>query len=721
MCVPRPIEGNYKMPNKDPSEILLINSSARVVRRARLALEDSGKGEFPLQTVRSLSEGLDKLKHGAFAAVLLGLSLDDSKGIATFDKLFTTFPTLPILIVGGDNDEDLALQAVARGARDYLPTQRLDVYTLTRALNHAMAQQSSEDLLFLERDRAEVTLNSIGDAVLSTDISGHVTYLNLVAEIMTGWRRAEAVGQPLAVVFQIIDGLTRQKARNPMEMAVDENRTVGLTLNCLLIRRDGYESAIEDSAAPIHDRAGTIIGAVIVFHEVSAARAMSHQMTYSAQHDQVTNLPNRILLNDRIDRAIALAQRQRKQLAVIFLDLDHFKYVNDSMGHAVGDKLLQSVSKRLVETLRGSDTVSRQGGDEFVILITDINGTADAAASAKRLLRALSAPYAIEDMPLRISGSIGISIYPQDGADTETLIQNADTAMYRAKETGRNTFQFFQPEMNRRAIERQSLETSLRRALDENEFYLYYQPRVSLTTGKITGVEALVRWRQSDGETISPDSFIPAAEDSGLIIPIDRWVLREACRQSREWQDSGLPPVPMSVNVAAVEFHSESFVDGVRTTLAETGLDAQWLEFEITERVLMQDIETTKNILLELKAVGVRVAIDDFGTGYSSLSYLHRFPVDILKIDRSFISQITQDPADSRILEAILGIGKSLKLLVVAEGIETLSQQSYLWRHECAEAQGYLFSPPLPAERLAQLMDDGIGGEFKAFTLAGAA
>jgi len=397
-------------------------------------------------------------------AVLLELSLPDSRGIETFDKLFSVAPDVPILVLGNGN-EALAKEAVGRGAQDYLLAGHIDSYSLPRALRNAIERKAVEDALYVEKERAVVTLNSIGDAVLCTDISGNITYLNLVAETMTGWQREAATGKPLAEVFRIVDGATRETSRNPMEMAVEQNRTVGLTVNCVLIRRDGFESAIEDSAAPIHDRAGRITGAVIVFHDVSAARAMSVQMTHSAQHDLLTSLPNRLLLNDRITQAIALARRQNRPVAVIFLDLDRFKYINDSLGHASGDKLLQSVSTRLLASVRASDTVSRQGGDEFVILLSEITHPEDAATSARKILLSLGAPSSIGGHDLHINGSIGISVYPEDGADDETLVKNADTAMYHAKESGRNNFQFFKADMNRKAVERQSLEGSLHCAL----------------------------------------------------------------------------------------------------------------------------------------------------------------------------------------------------------------------------------------------------------------
>jgi diguanylate cyclase (GGDEF)-like protein/PAS domain S-box-containing protein len=562
-----------------------------------------------------------------------------------------------------------------------------------------------EEALFVEKERAEVTLNCIGDAVICTDISGNVTFLNLVAEKMTGWSCQEAAGRPLAEVFRIIDGVTRLPAPDPMEMAIELNKTVALTVNCVLLGRDGSESSIEDSAAPIHNRAGGVIGAVIVFHDVSAARAMSLQMVYSAQHDVVTDLPNRILLNDRTTQSISLARRNNRSVAVLFLDLDHFKYINDSLGHDIGDQLLQCVSKRLQTSVRGSDTVSRQGGDEFVILLSEITHPQHAATIADKILRSLNVPCSIEGHDLHIDGSIGISIYPADGEDAETLIKNADTAMYHAKENGRNNFQFFTAEMNLKSVQRQSTESNLRRAIERDEFLLHYQPKINLVTGEITGVEALIRWQQPDRGLVPPAQFVPIAEDCGLILPIGRWVLREACRQAREWQAAGLPFKRISVNVSAAEFRGKGFVEGVATVLAETGMDACYLDLELTEGVLMANAESTGATLHALKAMGIHLAVDDFGTGYSSLSYLRQFPIDVLKIDQSFVRQITSDPDDSPIVSAIIDMAKNLKQRVIAEGIETQEQLAFLQARHCAEGQGYLFSQPLPASEFGRLLE----------------
>ena len=352
-----------------------------------------------------------------------------------------------------------------------------------------------------------------------------------------------------------------------------QNQTVHLPSNCVLIRRDGFEIPIEDSVAPIHDREGQATGAVIVFRDVSAARAMALQMAHSAQHDFLTGLPNRMLLNDRVNQAISLAPRHQKKVAVLFLDLDGFKHINDSLGHPTGDKLLQSIAKRLVDCVRGSDTVSRQGGDEFVVLLSEVAQPEDAAITARRMLQAVAEAHTIDQHDLHVTTSIGLSVYPDDGLDAETLIKNADTAMYQAKENGRQSYQFFKPAMNVRAVERQSIEESLRRALERQEFAVHYQPKINLRTGEITGAEALLRWTHPVRGPVPPAQFIPVAEDCGLILPIGNWVLREACQQARAWLDAGLPPATMAVNISAIEFRDENFLDGVFAILEETGLD----------------------------------------------------------------------------------------------------------------------------------------------------
>jgi diguanylate cyclase (GGDEF)-like protein/PAS domain S-box-containing protein len=588
------------------------------------------------------------------------------------------------------------------------PLETQEGLYIASAVRDITGRKIIEEALFAEKERAQVTLNCIGDAVVCTDTLGNITFLNFVAEKMTGWPWQQAVGRPMAEVFRILDAASRETIANPMEMAVGQDRTVHMPSNCILIRRDGFEIPIEDSVAPIHDREGQTTGAVIVFRDVSAARTMALQMTHLAQHDFLTGLPNRMLLEDRVSQAIALAPRHKKKIAVLFLDLDGFKHINDSLGHPVGDKLLQSIAKRLVDCVRGSDTISRQGGDEFVVLLSEVAHSEDAAIKARRMLQAVEGPHPIDTHDLHVTASIGVSVYPDDGLDAETLIKNADTAMYQAKENGPQSYRFFKPAMNVRAVERQSIEESLRRALERQEFALHYQPKINLRTGEITGAEALIRWTHPTRGPVPPAQFIPIAEDCGLIVPIGNWVLREACKQARAWMDAGLPLTTMAVNISAKEFRDKNFLKSVFATLNDTGIDPRSLELELTESVLMMRTEFTESILMAMKARGVKLAVDDFGTGYSSLSYLRKFPIDALKIDQSFVRQITTAPDETTIVTAMIRMGRNLKLGVVAEGVETQEEMAFLQAHQCTEAQGYYFSRPVLPEQFAKLLETGI-------------
>lgn len=693
-----------------PLNILLIQHDPSDAHAVREALVNSGNESFEVEWVRSCADGLarlarkDRNKAGTVAAILVDLFLPDSDGMETFDRVFGAAPEIPILVLVASRDEEIARLAVQRGAQDYLLKGRLDNYLLPKALRSMIERAAHAEALFNEKERAEITLDSIGDAVMSTDVWGNVTYLNLVAEALTGWSRQEAAGRPLDEVFRIIDSATREPVSNPMRLAIQENKAVGLTPNCALIRRDGVEAAIEDSAAPIHDRRGQVIGAVMVFHDVSTARALSLRMSYLAQHDSLTALPNRILFNDRLTQATTRARRQRQKLAVLFIDVDRFKHINDSLGHASGDRVLQSIAQRLLTCVRSSDTVSRQGGDEFVILLSDVTRAPDAAVSAEKILHALSAPHAIDQNELHITVSIGIATYPDDGNDAETLLQNADFAMYHAKDCGRNNYQFFRSDMNVRAIERQSIENDLWHAIERQEFVLHYQPKVNLRTGAIVGAEALIRWRHPHRGLLEPSTFIPVAEECGAIVPIGRWVLREACRQGRAWQSAGLPRLHIGINISAVELRAKDFVEGVRVILTETGMDPRFLELELTETFLMEDSTATGSVLQALKDTGAHLALDDFGTGYSSLTYLKRFPIDTLKIDQSFVRDLATDPDDASIVGAVIAMGKSLQKRVVAEGVETREQLAFLREKDCPIGQGNFFSPPVPAAELVHLL-----------------
>jgi len=690
------------------NRVLIVTSDPADARTLEQALNKARDFPFDIAWVTQLSDALERLRVGDIDAILADLSLPDSQGIETFDKLFATVPHTPIMTLSALDDETLATEAIQRGAQGYLSKGHYGSELVPQSLRNIIQRKAVEESLFIERTRAEITLNSISDAVISTDMSGNIDYLNVAAEHITGWTKEEARGHPIGEVMQIIDGATRIPKLNPVEWVLQQGRPRNLTAGTVLIRRDGREAGIEDSAAPIHDLNGKIAGAVIVFHDITAAQEMALKMAYLAQHDFLTSLPNRVLLSDRIAQAIGLAKRRGTHLAVLYLDLDNFKHINDSLGHATGDKLLKSVALRLSACVRSSDTVSRQGGDEFVVLVSEEKDAEDAALTADKILAALALAHSIDQRDLHVTTSIGISVYPADGQNAETLIKNADTAMYQAKERGRNDYQFFTSDMNVRAVERQVIEAQLRLALERQEFVLHYQPKINLDTGMITGAEALLRWMHPERGMLLPERFVPIAEDCGLIVPIGHWVLREACAQARRWVDAGLKPASVAVNISALEFRRKDFVAGVRTILNETGLEPSCLQLEITESVLMRDAESSTAILQRLKGMGIQLAVDDFGTGYSSLSYLNRFPIDIIKIDQSFVRDIGSVNGNGIIVSAVIAMGASLKQRIVAEGVEERVQLAFLKERHCEEGQGYFFSRPLVAEQFATLLAIGV-------------
>ncbi len=688
--------------------LLLVEDNPGDARLLREMFNEEGAHSTELTHAECMKDAERHLAEREVDIILLDLGLPDAEGVTAVRRVRVAAPRVPLVVLTGRDDELLAAQALQEGAQDYLIKGQIDSRGLLRALRYAIERKTMEEALFVEKERAQVTLNSIGDAVVCTNILGNITFLNLVAEKMTGWSWQEASGRPMSEVFKILDAVSRETTPNPMNAAMGLDRTIHLPSNCILIRRDGFETPIEDSVAPIHDRDGKATGAVIVFRDVSTARAMAAQMTHSAQHDFLTGLPNRMLLNDRVSQAIVLAPRHSKKVAVLFLDLDGFKHINDSLGHPTGDKLLQSIAKRLVSCVRSSDTVSRQGGDEFVVLLSEMEQAEDAAISALRILQAVAEVHTIDHHDLHVTTSIGLSVFPDDGKDAETLVKNADTAMYQAKENGRHSYQFFRPAMTVRAVERQSIEENLRRALERQEFTLHYQPKIRLRTGEITGAEALLRWTHPVRGPVSPAQFIPVAEDCGLILPIGQWVLREACKQARAWVDAGLPIGTMAVNISSMEFRDDGFLESVFAILSETGLDPRLLELELTESVLMKRAESAASVLKMLRARGVQIAVDDFGTGYSSLSYLRKFPIDALKIDQSFVRQITSAPNDTTIVTAVISMGRSMKLRVVAEGVETREELAFLQTHQCEEAQGFYFSRPVLPQQFAMLLKTGI-------------
>nr|WP_315235677.1 EAL domain-containing protein [uncultured Albidiferax sp.] len=519
-----------------------------------------------------------------------------------------------------------------------------------------------------------------------------------------------------AFLEQKDDNLGPERPQTPEQiqrMLEQREAAVAAREQAVLAREDALHAEAElaaQAAAQLREANERLVVATVHAQTMTeTAEGATAQMSYMAKHDILTGLPNRSLLTDRIEQSIALALRHEQKVALVYLDLDNFKHINDSLGHAVGDELLQAVAKRLNDSVRQSDSVCRLGGDEFVLLLAEIDTAEDAARTAAMLVEAASQPYLVGDHRLHVSASIGLSIYPDDGSDVETLLRNADTAMYQAKKNGRNNYQVFSRDMNVRAVARQTIEVVLHQALDHGGFVLHYQPKVNLDTGAIIGAEALLRLQRPEQPLMYPAHFVGVAEECGLIVPMGKWVLREACNQAAAWRRAGLPFSQMAVNVSAVELHGKDFLSGVRAVLEETGLDPCALELELTESGLMQDNEPTMTTLRALKDLGVRIAIDDFGTGYSSLSYLRRFPIDTLKIDQSFVRDIQSGNGEAKLVSAIIAMGRSLDLRVIAEGIETREQLVFLQSQNCAEGQGFYFSRPVVAELYAVAMQTPLG------------
>jgi diguanylate cyclase (GGDEF)-like protein/PAS domain S-box-containing protein len=677
-----------------------MHALALLVTRDRSLIESavaSRKVEsLTIEYADRLADATDRLKRqDAVQALVVDLSPLEKHELEMLRVLMREAPEMPVLVIGDDSDLTRHAALLAQGAQDLLLKSNLDASGLQRAVRNAIARKAREVAVFNDNERAQVTLASIGDAVLSTDSSWLVTFINPIAEKLMGWTRVQAVGRPVSEVFQVIDGTTRERIVPQMELAIQKGRTIILPSNCVLVRRDGQELHIEDSAAPIHDLGGEFAGMVVVFHDVSESRAITQKMSHLAEHDELTSLPNRALLNDRLEHGIALARRHGRQMAVLFIDLDHFKHINDSLGHLIGDQILKAVARRIAPCIRDSDTVSRHGGDEFIVLLSEVNRAEDAGLIAEKIRLAVMEPYSIDDHYLHLTASIGVSVYPNDGEDAKALIQYSDTAMYHAKEEGRNRSQFFKGEMNTRAAERQIITGDLRHALRRDEFFLVYQPIINLVSGAITGFEALIRWRHPTRGTLTPAHFIPIAEECGLIIPIGEWVLREACARAQQWLAADLKFETIAVNISAVEFRSDRFFDGVCRILRTTGLAPHYLTLELTETAVMRDFEATSIVLQDLNTMGVRIAVDDFGTGYSNLSYLKRFPINTLKLDRSFIHDLPENVDVGTIVSSVIRMAHCLHLQVVAEGVETPQQLQFLCAHDCGEGQGHYFSEPV--------------------------
>ncbi len=542
-------------------------------------------------------------------------------------------------------------------------------------------------------------LEHTADMVMVTNTDGVIEYVNHAFEDVTGYSSDEVIGRTPSL-------LKSDKHDEAIFTDMWETINAGNTYRNIIINRskDGRLFYEEKVISPLKDEQGRIIHFISTSNDVTARIETDKRLHHMAHHDALTGLPNRQVFIDRFDAAIQQARKHSRLVAIMFIDLDNFKNINDTLGHDIGDELLIQFTRRLKNTLREEDTVSRFGGDEFIILLEDITNLNHISLLARKVLEILNEPFVINGNELFITASIGISNYPDDGTTTSTLLRTADLAMYRAKEQGKNSFQYYAREMGTKLIERMKLESHLRTALERREFVVYYQPQMDIQSRRIIGVEALLRWQHPDMGLITPLHFISLLEETGHIEAVGNWVLETACRQARQWHEQGWEKLDMAINLSSRQFNKQHCINAIQETIEETGVNPHSLELEITESMLMRNTSSTINALQKLSELGIRFAIDDFGTGYSSLSYLRRFPIDTIKIDRSFIHDINTDPDDIAITSAIIVMAKSLSLNVIAEGVETEEQFEFLRQHECDYAQGYLISRPVPAEQMTRLL-----------------
>ncbi len=577
--------------------------------------------------------------------------------------------------------------------------QRGEVAGLIGVITDVTRYKETERALEASEARFRVLTESSLDLISVLDADGKIQYQSPALRHLLGYEPADTVGKN---VSELIHQDDIETVRAALRRIIESRQSIE-PVEFRIRHRDGmwrtFESLGMNCLSNPH-----IHGVVFNSRDVTDRKVIQQRIQHLAYHDNLTGLPNRSLLQDRLAHSIARAERSNRKVAVLFIDLDNFKNINDTLGHDVGDELLRQVSRRLSECVRLEDTIARQGGDEFIVLLDSLEEGRGASVVAQKILNGLRAPFVLSGTEQHVSGSVGIALYPEDGRDAQTLMKNADTAMFHGKGLGKNTYQYFTAQMNIAVKRRMTLESALRRAVNQKDFVLHYQPQINLESGEIIAVEALVRWKTEDSGTVMPGDFIPLAEETGLINEIGEWVLREGCRQAKEWQTMGLPPRRMAINLSARQFSDRGFLDMVTRVLSDTGLDPVCLELEITESQVMRQTEGMIMLLNKLSEMGVQLAIDDFGTGYSSLSYLKRLPIQKLKIDQSFVRDITVDPNDTAIVVAIINMAKSLDLDTIAEGVETAGQLALLRSKGCRVGQGFYFSAPVRAEVLYPLL-----------------
>jgi len=681
--------------------VLIVESENAGARAIKRALRRDPMFACDVDRVRRPREVADRLADADFDVVLIGPThYETDEGMPADLKFGDLGPEVLILPLPMGNP----LNGSGR--------RRLDADWLSHVLRYVTQRKqleaflrATEDALCEEKEQARVAFNAIDDAVLISDSQGRVIFLNSMAESLTGWSRADAIGRPVDEVFHVISPTARTSPEHPVVLGMREDRAIAPDVDSLLVRRNGEELGIEDSVVLVHDRDGQVTGAALIFRDLNRSLTMTRKMAYLAHHDSLTGLPNRTLLDERAEQAISLAKRHEKQVALLFLELDGFKEVNDALGHSVGDGVLRVVADKLRRCVRATDTVCRQGGDEFVILLSEIEHPEDAAQVAEKILAGFAAPLVLDGQSLQLHVSIGISVFPDDGDSVDTILMQADAAMYFAKLNHDVSYGFARKDLNHWRKGSETMEHRLFRAFEASEFVLHYQPQINLVSGSIIGVEVLLRWDDPGRGLVYPSEFIATAERSGLIVALGRWVIQQACRQVAAWRDQGGASLPVAINVSAPEFEHPHFIAVIQEVLRETGIEPANLELEFTEHVLMNDPEKSMSRLHQLKDMGIRLALDDFGAEGSSLRYVRHFPVDTLKIDGCLMSDITADPSTSIVLRSLVNMGKGLKRRLVAEGVETANQLGFVQAQLFDAAQGYRLARPQDAAGLAQLLE----------------
>lgn len=691
---------------KTEIQVLLVEDQPAEAKLVREYLDRDNDISFQVECTQKLSRALDRLSQNTFDIVLLDLGLPDSVGYGTFESVSEAIADTPLIVLTNMDDEELAVQAVREGAQDYLVKRQINAVLLQRSVRYAVERARFERELRLSEERYALAVRGANDGLWDWNLVTDELYLSPRWKEILGYSENE-LEDSVEQWMQRIHPDDRAEFKRRLQSHL-QGKTEHFMTECRLFHRDGSVVWVMVRGLAVSGEDGRPKRMAGSLSDVTARKRAEERLSHDAFHDSLTGLPNRSLFLDRIDLTQRQSRRrQRATGALLFLDLDRFKNVNDSVGHSMGDKLLVKIANRLSDLLRPTDTVARLGGDEFAILLPDVRSAAAASQVAERVLEVLGGKFVISGHEIFATGSIGIALNTMEYGRPEELLRDADIAMYRAKENGKSGYELFDREMHSRAVAQLRLETDLRRAIDRNEFTLEYQPIVSLKDGRMVGFESLVRWDHPERGKLQPNEFIPTAEDTGLIVPICWWTLREACRQMSQWQKDFPDRVPftVSVNVSGRLFHQWDMVEQFTRIFQETGMDPSRMRIEITESRLLEHVSEATSKLEQLREMGVGLQIDDFGTGYCSLTYLQKFAYDSLKIDRSFVSSIEEGNGSGAIVQTIIALGHMLDMNIIAEGVETENQLEQLRNLDCPQVQGFWFSRPVDHRRAAELID----------------